>query len=274
MEAKHIILILPIALFLAIHISHTEVFAQIGSTINIPTIQADYSVSIVPGAAMKDNTYHYYPPKIAIPIGTTVAWFNLDYGHQHTVTSGKPGDPDRGHIFNSGIMPTFPVRSFSLFFPHAGEYPYSCVIHPWIVSSVSVSDARLSGMNFDLALGAGNIWNITEHPRTLLKFIPKTVLLDGYTPITYNVTINDDANNQTIFSSVFTTRGEPLPLELVSGVNETSSYGPDSSSSGVYHIQSDFKKNSSYRISIEVIAIDNELETNHISDTFNLSTSH
>ena len=98
------------------HISTTETFAQRGSIDNIPTIQADYSVSIVPGASMRENTYHYYPPKIAIPIGTTVAWFNLDYGHQHTVTNGNPGDPDRGHIFNSGIMPTFLVRSFSLFF--------------------------------------------------------------------------------------------------------------------------------------------------------------
>jgi plastocyanin len=274
METKHILFLLPIILFVAMHMSTTEIFAQRGSINNIPTIQADYSVSIVPGAAFRDSTYHYYPPKIAIPIGITVAWFNLDYGHPHTVTSGQPGDPDRGSIFNSGVMPTFPVRSFSLTFPQAGEYPYSCVIHPWIVASVSVSDAKFTGESFDVGLGAGPIWNITEHPRTLLQFTPKTVQLDRYTPITYNVTINDGANNQSIFSGLFTTRGEPLPLELVSGVNETSSYGPDFSSSGVYHIQSDFKKDSSYRISVEIIAIDGGTVTNHIRDTLNLSTNH
>ena len=96
-------------------------------------------------------------------------------------------------------MPTFPVRSFSLTFPQAGEYPYSCVIHPWIVASVSVSDAKFTGESFDVGLGAGPIWNITEHPRTLLQFNPKTVQLDRYTPITYNVTINDGTNNQVYF---------------------------------------------------------------------------
>ena len=37
--------------------STTEIFAQRGSINNIPTIQSDYSVSIVPGAAFRDNTY-------------------------------------------------------------------------------------------------------------------------------------------------------------------------------------------------------------------------
>ena len=67
-----------------------------------------------------------------------------------------------------------------------------------------MSDAKFTGECFDLGLGAGPIWNISKYPRTLLEFTPKTLLLDGYTPITYNVTISDGVNNQTIFSSIFT----------------------------------------------------------------------
>ncbi len=58
-----------------------------------------------PGAAQKTSPYHYYPPEIAISTGTTVAWFNNDFGQPHTVTFGRPSGPDSGAEFNSGIMP-------------------------------------------------------------------------------------------------------------------------------------------------------------------------
>ena len=66
------------------------VFAQSGSMSTLQDSDVDYAVSIVPGAAQKDSTYHYYPPKIAVPVGPTVAWFNNDVEQPHTVTSGEP----------------------------------------------------------------------------------------------------------------------------------------------------------------------------------------
>ena len=163
MTTKHILLILPIVLALTIHISNTEIFAQTGSMGNVPKENPDYAVNIVPGASLKETPFHYYPPKIAIPIDTTVAWLNLDVGQPHTVTSGQPGAADKGVVFNSGVMPAFPVRSFEFTFSQPGEVLYHCIIHPWRVASVSVSDASFTGESFDIGLGSGATWNISQY---------------------------------------------------------------------------------------------------------------
>ena len=62
-------------------------YGQTGSMATLQNIGAQYAVSIVPGASQKTNLIHYYPPLIAVPIGTTIAWFNNDPGQPHTVTS-------------------------------------------------------------------------------------------------------------------------------------------------------------------------------------------
>ena len=250
-----------------------EIFAQIGSTYGYG-LESDYAVNIVPGASHKDNTYHFYPPRIAVPTDTTVSWINGDVGQPHTVTSGQPGAPDSGSVFNSGIMPAFPVRSFEFTFTQPGDFSYYCIIHPWRVASVSVNDAQFTGESFDIGLGLGATWDLSTNPRILLDITPKLAVLDGYTPISYEVTINDSQNNKTIFSNIFTTGGESLPLELISGEgNETRSYGPDFGSTGAYHVQSDFKNGSSYSISVAVVAYGDRPIERPVVATFNLPTS-
>ena len=39
-----------------------------------------YISRIIPGAAFEGSLFHYYPEDIAIPAGTTIAWFNDDPG--------------------------------------------------------------------------------------------------------------------------------------------------------------------------------------------------
>lgn len=273
MTTKHILYILPIVLAFTIHLALTETFAQLGSMATLQNIDATYAVSIVPGAAQKENTYHYYPPNIAVPTGTTIAWFNNDFGQPHTVTSGQPGAADKGSVFNSGIMPATANSFFQFTFSQPGEYLYHCIIHPWRVASVSASDASFSGANFEIGLGSGGTWDISSTPRVLMDISPKTVPLDKTTPITYNVTINDGQNNQKLFSDLYTTAGNSLPLELISGMgNKTHSYGPDFSSTGAYHVQSDFKKGSSYPISVEIVSVDSKPVENPIQVLFDLKT--
>lgn len=275
MATKYIILLLPIVLALSIQISTTEILAQRGSMATLQNIDATYAVSIVPGAAQKENIYHYYPPQIAVPTGTTVGWFNNDFGQPHTVTSGQPGSADKGSVFNSGIMPATANSFFQFTFTQPGEFLYHCIIHPWRVASVSANDASFTDASFDIALGSGAVWDISSNPRILMDISPKTVPLDRNTPITYNVTINELQNdNKTLFSKLFTTSGESLPLELVSGIgNETISYGPDFSSTGAYHVQSDFKKGSSYPISVEIVSVNYKPVENPVKASFTLNTS-
>ncbi len=171
-------------------------------------------------------------------------------------------------------MPAFPVRSFEFTFSQAGDYLYYCIIHPWRVATVSVNDAQFNGESFDIGLGSGATWDISTNPRVLLDITPKLAVLDGVTPISYNVTINDGGTNKTIFSNIFTTGGKSLPLELVSGEgNETRSYGPDFTTTGAYHIQSDFKQGSSYSISVAVVAYNDRPIERQIVATFNLPTT-
>ena len=98
------------------------VYAQIGSMATLQNIQATYAVSIIPGAAQMESPYHYYPSVIAIPTGTTIAWFNNDFGQPHTVTSGPPGAPDAGSLFNSGLMPATANSFFQYRFDRAGDF--------------------------------------------------------------------------------------------------------------------------------------------------------
>jgi len=277
MAKNYILVVLPIVIALISNISTTQIFAQLGGMSGIGQ-DADYAVSIVPGASLRDNTFHYYPPKIAVPIDTTVAWLNLDVGQPHTVTSGQPKAPDSGSTFNSGVMPAFPVRSFEYTFSQPGDFSYYCIIHPWRVASVSVSDAVFTGQGFDIGLGAGATWDVSSTPRALLEITPKTVPLDGVTHLTYNVTIADATTNQTMFSSLYTTGGDALPLELISGPlsgqgNQTTSYGPDFSTQGAYHIQSDFQPGSSYRISVEIVSVEYKPLANPVKGTFILQTA-
>jgi plastocyanin len=279
-----------------------NVYGQAGT--GVQNIKATYAVEIVPGAAQKTNLIHYYPPAIAVPVGTTVGWFNNDPEQPHTVTSGLPGASDSGALFNSGVMPATAGSFFQYTFDRAGDFAYHCEIHPWRVGIVSVSDATEKGINFVLASGVGPTWNVTKDFRTLLDFTPVTapapqspvitynittfksnpannlyskinVPLDGSTPLTYNISMFKDSLAKSVFSKTFVVSGAPLPLELMSGgyVNQTRAYGPDFSSSGAYHLEAPFLKgNANYTIKVEIAAINGKQPQNKITDDFSLKT--
>ena len=257
------------------------VIAQIGSMATLQNIDATYAVSIIPGAAQRESAYHYYPPAIAVPTDTTVAWFNNDFGQPHTVTSGSPNASDIGTVFNSGIMPATANSFFQYTFDESGEIAYYCIIHPWRAAVVSVSDATERGNNFELSSGTGPTWDFNKDFRTLLSIEPLTVPLDRTTPLTYNITISRNGNStggdmavNNVFSDTYITSGEALALELVRGSsNETISYGPDFSSTGAYHIEGPFfSGNSNYTIRAQIASINAQPPQNQIVDEFSLKT--
>jgi plastocyanin len=252
-------------------------YAQTGSMATLQNIGAQYAVSVVPGASQKTNLIHYYPPLIAVPIGTTVAWFNNDPGQPHTVTSGLPNASNSGAVFNSGIMPSTANSFFQYTFNKEGNFVYHCEIHPWRVAMVSVSSGIERGNNFEMSSGVGPTLNLTKDLRALLVFAPLTVPLDKSTPLTYNVTItkSNDPNNK-LFSKTFTVAGEKLPVELIarSDINKTNVYGPDFSSTGAYHVEAPFLKgNAAYDIKVEIAAINSKQPQNKIADRFSLRTA-
>jgi plastocyanin len=254
---------------------------QIGSMATLQNIDATYAISIIPGAAQRESVNHYYPPAVAVPTGTTVAWFNNDFGQPHTVTSGSPNASDVGTVFNSGVMPATANSFFQYTFDESGEIAYYCIIHPWRAAVVSVSDATERGNNFELSSGTGPTWDFNKDFRTLLSIEPLTVPLDRTTPLTYNITISRNGNStggdmavNNVFSDTYITSGEALALELVRGSgNETISYGPDFSSTGAYHIEGPFfTGNSNYTIRTQITSINDQPPENPIVDEFSLKT--
>ncbi|MHA7647380.1 plastocyanin/azurin family copper-binding protein [Nitrosopumilus sp. S4] len=102
-----------------------------------------YSVKIPTGAASPDAPYFWQSEKdgatngvVEILIGDTIKWENADTA-AHTVTSGSASDGPND-IFDSGLFP--PGQSFSYTFEETGNYPYFCIVHPWMEGNIIVTE--------------------------------------------------------------------------------------------------------------------------------------
>ena len=101
-----------------------------GSTTHTVDIPVGTSV---PGCE-EDNAC-YTPQDITINAGDTVEWINVDTA-AHTVTGGSPADGPSG-VFDSSLVMVDATYAFT--FDDAGSYDYFCMVHPWMVGSVTVN---------------------------------------------------------------------------------------------------------------------------------------
>ena len=96
-------------------------------------VKAD--ISIPQGASIQQIGQVYYDPTdISVSIGTTVVWTNNDNA-AHTVTSGSLEQGISGE-FDSDLMP--PGESFEYTFNTADTFDYFCLLHPWMIGTVTV----------------------------------------------------------------------------------------------------------------------------------------
>ncbi len=107
--------------------------------ISVPTASAEQMQvsttlgSSVPGCETTNECYSPY--KVTVNPKDEVIWMNDDTA-AHTVTSGTPaGGPD-GNFDSSLFMAG---TTFSHTFDSLGEYPYFCMVHPWMQGSVVVT---------------------------------------------------------------------------------------------------------------------------------------
>ena len=77
----------------------------------------------------------YLPQDITINTGDRVKWDNVDSA-AHTVTGGSPSDGPSG-VFDSSLL--MAGLDYSFTFDDAGNYDYFCMVHPWMVGSVTVN---------------------------------------------------------------------------------------------------------------------------------------
>jgi len=104
-----------------------------------PTVRTPEG-SGVPGCEETDTCF--IPSTIEVGPGTTVTWENND-NVPHTVTSGMLSDSETGGTFDSGISAA--GTTFEHTFEEVGEYPYFCLVHPWMKGTVLVTEDDHSG---------------------------------------------------------------------------------------------------------------------------------
>ena len=82
-------------------------------------------------AAVQIDNFHFAPATLTITAGTTVTWKNDD-DSPHRVA-------DNNGTFKSAALDT--DDTFSHTFATAGEYPYICSIHPYMIGKIIVKPA-------------------------------------------------------------------------------------------------------------------------------------
>ena len=87
----------------------------------------------VPGCERTNSCFS--PADISINAGDTVQWMNVDTA-AHTVTSGSPADGPSG-VFDSSLV--MADAAFAFTFDETGSYDYFCIVHPWMIGSISVN---------------------------------------------------------------------------------------------------------------------------------------
>ena len=114
---------------LAVGVLSTVAPSAFAQTVSVP------AGSSLPGC--EETNECWFPAEITVDVGATVTWSNDDTA-AHTVTSGDLSvDPDVvGGVFDSGLF--LAGKTFEVTFDTAGEYPYFCMVHPWMAGVVIV----------------------------------------------------------------------------------------------------------------------------------------
>ena len=121
----------------------------------VATIPAAFAAEIsvpagtsVPGCEETNECWD--PAEVTVGVGETVTWSNDDTA-AHTVTSGSvdAGGPDGN--FDSSLFMAGTTFEWT---PDAeGEYPYFCMVHPWMAGMVIVGEAMADGIMVSITNG-------------------------------------------------------------------------------------------------------------------------
>ena len=84
----------------------------------------------------------FMPYKVTVGVGDEVTWSNDDSA-AHTVTGGSAADGPSG-VFDSSLF--MAATTFSHTFEAEGEFPYFCMVHPWMSGIVTVQAAGAKPM--------------------------------------------------------------------------------------------------------------------------------
>jgi hypothetical protein len=210
-------------------------------------------------------------------------WFNVDQLAHSVTLDTSSSDVPQGVQFDSGMIAPggIYVRNFST----PGVYNYFDSVNPSSVGRIKVGGGFEAGANMDMLIGGTDAvpFNPAKLQRVTFSFVPHSnvVTIPPDLRLTFNVTIANSTT--TLYSAQYDDADGVLDLELVPRpiTNITTpdfiSWGPDLSSStavasdGVYHIQGPvLVNNDTYKITVSLVAVNQNKVTSPISDTFTL----
>lgn len=122
-------------------------FAIVMGIASTPSAFADHataSVSIPEGTSVpgcEETNECYVPAEVTIDVGGEVTWTNDDTA-AHTVTSGTAAEGPDG-VFDSSLFMAGTTFSHKFDGVSPGEYPYFCMVHPWMTGVVVVQEAEM-----------------------------------------------------------------------------------------------------------------------------------
>jgi predicted secreted protein with PEFG-CTERM motif len=93
----------------------------------------------VPGCETTNECF--IPYEVTVDVGGVVTWSNDDSA-AHTVTAGSAADGPSG-VFDSSLF--MAGTTFAHTFEAEGDFPYFCMVHPWMMGLVTVQAAGEDG---------------------------------------------------------------------------------------------------------------------------------
>jgi len=147
--------------------------------------------SSVPGC--EDTNECWLPAEISVGVGETVTWNNVDTA-AHTVTSGSATDGPDG-VFDSSLF--MAGTTFEHTFDAEGEYPYFCMVHPWMAGVVIVGAAAEGIMEGELMI------SIEAEPAAAGET----------TDVTVTITNMDGSSTEHVNYDIMATQGDEIVLD-------------------------------------------------------------
>jgi len=121
-------------------------FAIVAGMVSSPAFaEPTASVSTPQGTSVpgcEETNVCFVPYEVTVDVGGEVTWSNDDTA-AHTVTAGSAADGPSGEFDSSLFMAG---TTFSHIFESAGEFPYFCMVHPWMEGIVTVGEAGAEPM--------------------------------------------------------------------------------------------------------------------------------
>jgi plastocyanin len=184
--------------------------------ISIPLVDHVYAttfdINMPTGSASPDAPYFWQNEKtgeatgdIVISVGDTIVWKNGDAA-KHTITSGTvEGGPD-GNFGGTDFL--VPGEFYAFTFTETGNYPYFCLIHPWMIGVVTVTNEGYKVVA-DVGNDAGDGLTSFNVDYQFSGIISDATINEEKKSITFQITNDAKSNNHNLLML--------LPSDLIDG---------------------------------------------------------